>query len=205
MYDGVLFGLTSAAALFVSLIFGLGLAKSGGPHKALWAISFAILSVVAAGVALFGLPFLSQPLVGPVASLIPGFIAAGILWERNHPAGSYFARYVTATFMVLCAATLIASAPVVLFVAFVHLPSGVVVLLLPIYLVITKKKARSGILVGIGGLLIGVGGMGLATISVGAPILPEDLVLALLAPIFFAMTLAVGVGFLMTPGWGRRA
>ncbi len=205
VYDGILFGLTSATSLVVSLTIGFSLAKSGAPQRALWAASFALLFLVTAGVALSGLSFLSQPLVGPVASLVPGLMAAGVLWTWKRSVGSYFARYVIGAFIVLLAATLTASAPIVLFVAFVHLPSGLVIFLLPVYLVLTRKKAWSGILVGIGGLLIGVAGMGLATLSAGVPILPADLVLTLLAPVFFAMTLSFGVGFLATPGWGRNA
>ncbi len=205
MYDGILFGLTAATSLTVSYMIGFGPARSGWPQRALWSASFAILFVVAAGVSLYGLSFLSQPLVGPAASLIPGFMAAGVLWTWKRPAGSYYTRYVVGAFVVLLAASLIAGAPGVLFVVFIHLPSGLVIFLLPLFLVLTKKKALSGALVGIGGLLIGVAGMGLATLSAGVPILPADLVLDLLAPVFFAMTVSFGVGLIATPGWGRKA
>jgi hypothetical protein len=201
VFDEILFGLTSAISLAVSIIVGVRFAHSGGPHRAMWAASFAILFVVAAGVALNGLAFLSQTLVAPVSSLIPGFMAAGLLWTWKRPAGSYYARYVIAAFVVLLAATLAASASTVYFVAFVHAPSGLIVFLLPFYLVLTKKNTWSALFVGIGGLLIGVGGMALATLSAGVPLLPSDLVTALLAPIFFAMTVFFGLGLLATPGW----
>ena len=204
MYDEILFGLTSATSLVVALIFGAKLTRTGFPQRILWATSFAILSLVTAGVALSGLSFLSQPLVAPISSLIPGFMAAGLLWTWKHRVGSYFAMYIVATFLILLAAKLAAGAPTSLFVLSIHGPSGLVVFLLPTYLVIARKNAWSAILVGFGGLLIGVGGMGLATLSAGVPILPEDLVLALLAPIFFLMTVLFGLGLLATPGWGRR-
>ncbi len=203
MYDEILFGLTSAISFVISIVLGIGLTKSRGAQRAMWTGSFAILCVAAGGVALNGLSFLSEPLVGPLASLIPGLIAAGLLLSWKRAIGSYYTRYIVAIFAVLLAATLIAGAPILLFVAFIHLPSGLVLFFLPIYLVFSKRVPLNGILVGVGGLLIGVGGMGLATLSAGVPLLPQDLVLALLAPIFFAMTLAFGLGLLTTPGWGK--
>ena len=204
MYDDILFGLTSGVSLAIALVMLVRLAGPRRVERALWAASFAVLSFVTAGVALDGLSFLSEPLVNPVASLMPGFMAAGLLWAWKRPAGSYYARYVAAAFVVLLAATLTDGAPVVLFVALVHVPSGLVVFLLPVYLVLTKKNRSSGLLVGIGGLLIGVGGMALATLSAGVPLLPQDLVLELLAPIFLAMTVLFGLGLLSTPGWGKK-
>ena len=205
MYDDILFGLTSGISFAVSLILLVRLAGPRRIEMAFWAASFAILFIVTAGVAINGLAFLSQPLVGPVASLMPGFLAAGLLWAWRRRAGSYYARYIIATFAVLLAANLTSGAPVLLFVALVHVPSGLVVFLLPIYLVLTRKNRSSGILVGLGGLLIGVGGMALATLSAGVPLLPEDVVLTLLAPIFLAMSVLFGIGLLSTPGWGKKA
>ncbi len=204
MYDEILFGLASATSLVVTLVLAAKLTRSAHPQWALWTASFAVLFVVTAGVALSGLSFLSQPLVAPASSLIPGFMAAGLLWTWRRRIGTYFALYVVAAFLVLLTATVIVGAPTSLFVLSIHGPSGLVVFLLPTYLVLARKNAWSGILVGLGGLLIGVGGLGLATLSAGVPILPEDLVLALLAPIFFLMTVLFGLGLLATPGWGRK-
>ena len=204
VYDEILFGLTSALSLAISLIMAARLLRSRHMESGLWAASFALLFLVAAGVTLDGLSFLSQSLVGPVASLMPGLLAAGLLWAWKRPTGSYYLRYIVAAFLVLLAATLTVGASVDLFVAFVHVPSGLIIFLLPIYLVLTKKNQWSGILVGVGGMLIGVGGMALATLSAGVPLLPQDLVTALLAPIFLAMTVLFGLGLLSTPGWGRK-
>jgi hypothetical protein len=144
VYDQVLFGLTSAISLIVVIVMLARLTKPGGTQRALWAISFAILCVVAAGVALYGLGFLSQPFVNPVSSLISGLFAAGLLWAWKRRVGSYYLPYTLAAFVVLLGATLVASAPPVLFAVFIHAPSGLVIFLLPLYMVLAKKTKWSG-------------------------------------------------------------
>lgn len=205
MYDQVLFGLTSAISLIAAVVIIAWLPKSGRPQRALWAISFLILCVVAAAVALYGLGFLSQPFVNPVSSLIPGFLAAGLLWAWKRRVGSYYLPYTISAFVVLLAASLITSVPPVLFAIFIHIPSGLVIFLLPLYAVFTRKAKWSGIMVGLGGLLIGIGGLALAALTAGVPILPADVVINLLAPIFFAMTLLFALGITATPSWGSAA
>jgi hypothetical protein len=202
VYDQVLFGLTSAISLIATVVIIAWLPKSGRPQRALWAISFAILCVVTAGVAVYGLGFLSQPFVNPVSSLISGFLAAGLLWAWKRRVGLYYLPYTIIAFLVLLSATLLANAPPVVFAVFIHAPSGLVIFLLPLYVVFARKAKWSGIMVGLGGLLIGVGGLALAALTAGVPILPADLVINLLAPIFFVMTLLFALGILTTPSWG---
>ncbi len=203
VYDQILFGLTSAASLIAAVVIIPNLVRSGGLQRLLWIVSFGILSVLAAGVALNGLGVLSQPLVNPASSLIPGFLAAGLLWAWKRRVGTYYLSYIVAIFTVLLAATLLANALPILFVVFVHFPSGLVIFLLPLYTAFAGKTRWSSLLVGIGGSLIGFGGMGLATLTAGVPILPAAVVLDLLAPIFLAMTLLLAIGILTTPGWGN--
>ena len=201
MYDQVLFGLTSAMSFIAAVVIIARPAKLGRTERGLWAVSFALLGVVAAEVALSGLGFLSQPFVNPVASLVPGFLAAGLLWTWKRRIGTYYLPYVIVAFVVLLGATLVANAPPVLFAVFIHIPSGLVIFLLPLYVVFTRKAAWSGVMVGIGGLFIGIGGLALATLTAGVPILPASVVVDLLAPIFFVMTLFFALGILATPSW----
>lgn len=202
MYDQVLFGLTSIVSLIAVIVMLARLNRPGRTPRALWVVSFAILCAVAAGVSLYGLGFLSQPLVNPVSSLISGLFAAGLLWAWRRRVGFYYLPYTVVAFLVLLAATLITSVPPVLFAVFIHAPSGLIIFLLPLYLAFARKTKWSGAMVGIGGLLIGIGGVALATLTAGVPILPADLVLNLLAPIFFVMTICFALGILATPSWG---
>ncbi len=203
MFDQILFGLTSAASLVAALIIVAKMTRSGGLHRALWTVSFALLAVLTAEVALYGLGVLSQPFVNPVSSLIPGLLAAGLLLAWKERVGYYYLGYVIAAFVVLLATTILFSVPPVAFAVFVHIPSGLVIFLLPFYTALKRQTKWSSILVGFGGLLIGVGGLALATLTAGVPILPSDVVFELLAPIFFAMALLFALGLLVTPGWGR--
>lgn len=181
------------------------LAKSGGLQWALWGISFAILFFLAGGIALYGLGVISHPLVNPTASLMPGLLAAGLLWVWKRRLGSYYLLYMIAVFVVLLAATILADAPPIVFVIFVHVPSGLVIFVLPIYTTMTKKTNTSGLMVSAGGLLIGIAGLGLATLSAGVPILPSGVVLDLIAPVFLAMTILFVAGILATHGQGKAS
>jgi hypothetical protein len=200
LYDQILFGLTSATSLMAAVVITAKLHKFAPLQRGLWAISFGILCVLAAEIAVYGLGILSQPVVNPAASLIPGFLAAGLLrtWKRR--VGFYYICYIVAVFVALLAATLLADAPPLAFVVFVHLPSGLVIFVLPIYTTLTKRTNWKSLMVSAGGLLIGIAGMGLATLSAGVPILPASIVTDLIAPVFLAMTALIALGIPYTNG-----
>lgn len=202
MYNEAIFGLTSAVSFVGAAVLAWLFAKSKGVPKLLWSFAFFILGLSTALISIQGLGVLSKPIVAPVDSLIPGLIAAGLLMTRKKSWGNYFLIYVIALFCAILVLSFPYGALTAPYVMLVHFPSGLVIFLLPIYLALTKKVAIAGLLVGIGGLLIGIGGLALATLSTSFQILPQNLVLNTVAPIFLAMTVLIALGIFATPSWG---
>jgi len=81
-----------------------------------------------------------------------------------------------------------------------HPVAGLILLALPVYAVIKKVAPPYFSLVSIGALLIGVGGVALATIAAGRPLLPLELVLAILPYVLLGTVVFMGLGALL----GRR-
>ncbi|AFA39874.1 hypothetical protein Pogu_1847 [Pyrobaculum oguniense TE7] len=78
--------------------------------------------------------------------------------------------------------------------------AGLVIVLLPIYAVVKRTMPMHFLGVTAGGVLIGIGGLALASAAMARPILPLEVVAALLPWILLLMVLFYGYGFIM----GRR-
>jgi hypothetical protein len=80
-----------------------------------------------------------------------------------------------------------------------HGVAGLIIFILPIYLSFFKKsEPGSFFLVSLGGLLISIGGMALAFVNAGKPLfgfMTIDVILTILAPILFLMSLCFAWGF----------
>jgi hypothetical protein len=202
LYNEAIFGLTAAVSFVTFGILAWSFAKSKGIPRLLWSLAFFILGLSTALISIQGLGLLSNPLVAPLDSLIPGLLAAGLLMSRKKTWGTYFLSYVMVIFCIIFALSFPYGALAAPYVMLVHFPSGLVIFILPIYLSFAKKMPVSALLVGIGGLLIGIGGMALATLSTSFQILPQNLVLNILAPLFLSMTVLIALGILTTPSWG---
>ncbi len=202
MYNEAIFGLTAAVSFVATGLFAWLSFKSRSISKLLWSISFLILGLSTALISAYGLSVLSIPLVAPLDTLIPGLLAAGLVMSRRKMLGVYFLLYVFLVFSALFALAAEFGALAAPYVMLVHFPSGLIIFLLPIYLVIKRRVAFEGLLVGAGGLLIGIAGIALATLSTNFQILPASLVLEIIAPVFLAMTILFTLGLLATPTWG---
>jgi len=202
MYNQVLFGLTAVVSFAAALVLAYLFASSRKISRLLWAVAFLVLGLSTALISIQGLGVLSKPIVAPLDSLIPGLIAAGLIMSRQSRLGYYFLTYVVVIFCIIFALALRFGALAAPYVMLVHFPSGLVIFLLPIYLALTKKEAPSSLLVGLGGLLIGIAGFALASLSTSFQLLPASLVLNIVAPVFFTMTVLIALGLLITPSWG---
>jgi hypothetical protein len=204
MYNQPIFGLTAVVSFVSAAILVWLFTKDRKTPKLLWSLSFLILGLSTALISIEGLSVLSQPLVAPLDSLIPGFLGTGLLIYFKRNWGIYFLIYVILAFCTMLALSAAFGSLAAPDVMLVHFPGGLIIFILPIYLAVKKKVEVTSILVGLGGLLIGIGGLALASISMNVPILPASLVLEILAPLFLSMTLLFAIGILATPGWGFR-
>jgi hypothetical protein len=205
MYDQVLFGLTAVVSFLSAGVVAWLFVKSRDIPKLLWSLSFVILGLSTALISIDGLlPVLGLSYVAPLDSLIPGLMGAGLLMYSKENWGFYFLMYVILVFCALFALSFSFSALSAQYTMLVHFPGGLIIFILPIYLAITKKLAPTSLLVGLGGLFIGIGGMAIATLSTSFQMLPQDLVLNIVAPIFLGMTVLIAIGILVTPHWGFK-
>lgn len=202
MYNQIIFGLSSIVSFVAAGLVAWLFTKTHTIPKLLWSLSFLILGLSTALISIDGLSVLSQPLIAPVDSLVPGFLGAGLLMSFKRKWGLYFLIYVVPVFFALIVLSLVYGSLAAPYVMLVHFPGGLIIFFLPIYMAVTKKLAISSLLVGVGGLLIGIGGLSLASISMNVPILPASVVLQIISPVFLTMSILIALGILATPSWG---
>ncbi|RJQ10958.1 MAG: hypothetical protein C4551_01775, partial [Bacillota bacterium] len=85
-------------------------------------------------------------------------------------------------------------------VAVVHSVAGLVIFILPLLACCQGRRPRAFAMVTVGGTLIGIGGIALAFLKAGAPILPANLIFAILAPLLLLMTASFAWGLINGAG-----
>jgi FtsH-binding integral membrane protein len=165
-------------------------------HNMYYIISFAVLLVAGLLLIAFGWGALANPLVAVVATLIPLGLSMGLVAEFHQKYAKGYLIFCLIGLIVILITRFTQTGGFAVFVyAFVHSIAGLLVFLLPILAVKTKKAPSGFIMVAVGGVLIGVGGIALAFLKAGAPILSAETILAILAPLLLLMTLAYTWGF----------
>lgn len=167
-----------------------------------WALSFLVLFI--SGVLIIFLGWtdtLENPLVPPVAALIPAGLAIGLLYavfeEKQY--GFYYAIYALVLIAILAVIKLMELDFASFVLMGVHIPSGLIISFLPVYTAFTKETEWTSIFFGIGGLLISFGGvlLAFATVEGMEAILPfEDILdilpfLLLVVGVFFALGIGI--------------
>ncbi len=197
----------------VAIILALLLLKeyivSKKPYHLAWAISFLVLFV--SGVLIIFLGWketLENPLVPPVAALIPAGLAIGLIFAvwPSTKYGLYYALYAIIVIGILAIVRVVGgdlsgfSSPLIMGI---HIPSGLIISFLPLYTsFISKYTEWTGVFFGIGGLLISFGGvlLAFATVPGMTAILPFTDILVIL-PI---LLLIVGGFFLLGIGLPKK-
>lgn len=173
-----LMGLTAAISLIAAALI-YRYTKNRELANLFVGVGLIVLAVLAALLAAQGLGALQSPLAAPLGALVPLMISLGVVklvWPK------WWKWY--GLFVITGLAAIIAARPAV---PAIHAVAGLVIFLLPLYAVIKKMYNIHFIGVTIGGALIGVGGMALASAAMARPILPLELVVALLPWILLLM------------------
>lgn len=168
-------------------------------HKALhniyYLMGFAVLLISGLLLIFLGLDILASPYVLTVASLIPLGISMGLAEEYFPSWKKAFKWFVTIGFLAIAITSIggmdsLKRIAVPLF----HGVAGLVIFLGPF---LVKGAPKGFWWVGIGGLLIGLGGIALAFITMGKQLLffSPALVMTILTPLLFLMTVAYALGF----------
>jgi hypothetical protein len=160
----------------------------------LWVVAGIGFLFVSAGLALWGLDALENPLTPFVGALYPGFMAAGIV-AANTRYWRHFVAFVLAMLGLMLAGKAGGSEALMgASEGILHSASGLTIIAVPLYYVYKRLSPPAGVLVSIGGLLISVGGVALASIAAGSPILPPDLVISILHPVLFSSAIIMALG-----------
>ena len=173
---------------------------AGNSHKilAVWAytIGFGILVVSGLMLIILGNEVLEKSLVVIISTVIPLSISLGLIAEFFPTVAGYYLLFIVAGFALIVITRIKPigkSASIIL--AAVHGISGLVIFILPIYLVINSITPVGLIWVSIGGAFIGVGGLLLSFLRAGRQILSQEMIFNLLPVLLFSTTLLFLIGF----------
>jgi len=201
----VLLLITGIAAILFGLFMLLDFLKNKKIHHLLWAVAFIVLFV--AGIILIisnDYSLLLSPVVAALAALIPGGIAAGLIFvifeEKTKMYGYIYLAFVLVMVILIGITKAVDSPGASATVMVAHIPSSLLIILLPIYTTYkTKETDWKALLLSIGGIIISIAGMLLALFVIGAAdivlILNLLPIVLLLSAIFFAF------GMLLPEKW----
>ena len=201
----ILLLITGIAAILFGLFMLLDFLKNKKIHHLLWALAFIVLFV--AGIILVvsnDYSLLLSPLVAALAALIPGGIAAGLIFvifeEKTKMYGYIYLLFVLVMVFLIGITKAVDSPGASATVMVAHIPSSLLIILLPIYTTYkTKETDWKALLLSIGGIIISIAGMLLALFVIGAAdivlILTLLPIVLLLSAVFFAF------GMLLPEKW----
>jgi hypothetical protein len=202
----ILLLITGIAAILFGLFMLLDFVKNKNIHHLLWALSFIVLFV--AGIILIftnDYSLLLSPIIAALAALIPGGIAAGLFFvifeEKTKLYGYIYTLFVLVMVVLIGITKAVDSPGASATVMVAHIPSGLSIILLPVYTTYkTKDTDWKALLVSIGGIVVSIAGLLLALFTIGA----ADIVLILtLLPIVLLLTaLFLALGMLLPDKWG---
>ncbi len=184
--DAIFLLLTAVVAIY--LIYRFFQYKPAGY---LWySLSFVVLVVAGVLILFGGFAALQANWVKVVATLIPFGIAIGLM-VQYYPKLKTWWMIILGIGFILIALNVYGVVGGKIWYPIFHSFAGLTIFFVPIF-VVSKKQAPGALLwVTVGGALIGLGGMGLA---MGL----ADLVLKILTPVLFLMTLSYTWGFVRT-------
>jgi len=204
----VLLLITGIAAILFGLFMVLDFLKNKKIHHLLWALSFIVLFI--AGIILVltnDYSLLLSPVVAALAALIPGGIAAGLFFvifeEKTKLYGYIYTLFVLVMVVLIGIAKAVASPGASATVMIAHIPSGLSIILLPIYTTYkTKDTDWKALLMSIGGIVVSIAGLLLALFRIG----PGDtalltLILTLLPIILLLAAIFFAFGMLLPEKW----
>jgi hypothetical protein len=191
MFQAVI-GVSGALSLAVALYLLYMYARRKEVVDVFVAVGLVVYLVLAVLLAVEGLKALESPLAAPLGALVPLLISLGVFKLVFPKLWRYYAVFVVIGIVAIAAVR--ATVPVI------HSVAGLVIFLFPIYAVAKKLASAHFIGASLGGLTIGIGGVALASAAMARPILPLELVVALLPWILLLMVIFFAYGFAL----GRR-
>lgn len=158
-------------------------------------IGFGVIIIASLLVFIMNFEVLANRLVVVAATLIPLSISLALVEAF---AKKYFMPYLIFAVFIFLAITLFryvgGKLLSILSIIIGHGIAGLIIAFLPFFLYFSGKTNQKIIFVAVGGILIGIGGMLLAFLKAGRPILSERVILSVISPLLFFMTLFFVLG-----------
>jgi hypothetical protein len=194
LFDRIVLLLTGLTALYLLYHFFSRYSKHKALHDIYYMLGFGVLLVSGLLLIVFGWGILDSPYVLTVATLIPLGIAMGLMNQYRPSSKKYFSWFALVGLLAIAVTSVAGLGLRRLAVPIFHGGAGLIIFLLPFFV---KDSAPGFWMVGIGGALIGLGGIALAFLVSGSQLLffSQKVVLMILAPLLFLMTLAFTFGF----------
>jgi len=191
--DRVLLLLTGLLAAYQIVI---GIEEATTLSTWAYTVAFGVLLVAGLLLIIMGFEVLDSSLVAIVSTVIPLSLSLGLVSEFLPQFTLYYRIFVIVAFLaIIFSRTTRPGQGATIVLAVGHGVAGMVIVLLPFFLVLRGAVPGGFALVSLGGALIGVGGLLLAFLKAGKPILPQKTILTLLPALLLAMTAAFVAGF----------
>jgi len=196
--DRIILLLTGLLAIYLIWRFYGRYSKSKALHDVYYLLGFIVLLVSGLLLIVLGWGILASPFVLTVASLIPLGISLGVANQFYPSWKKAFAWFALIGFLAIAVTSIGGIGIKKVAVPLFHGVAGFVIFLGPIFAQKNGKAPKGFFWVGIGGMLIGIGGIALAFLTAGSQLLffSQGVVLMILAPLLFLMTLAFTWGFM---------
>jgi len=165
---------------------------------ATWAYTLGFGSLVISGLVLLiiGYETFQRPLVVTIATIIPLAISLGLTVDFFPSFTIYYLLFAIAgLFIVATTRFMDNSQKSVMFLIPIHGISGLVIFLMPLYLIYQKITGIGFLWVSVGGSLFGLGGLLLSFLRSGKAILSQKIIFRLLPALLFLTTLSFVLGF----------
>jgi hypothetical protein len=190
LFDRIVLLATGLVAVYVLWRFYGRYRRLGASHDLYYGLGFLVLLVSGLLLIALGWDILASPFVLTVASLIPLGISLGLMSQFMPRFKRYYAWFALAGLLAIAITSLGSMSLKKVAVPLFHSVAGLIIFLLPIKLSLDRKVPA-------GFWWVGVGGIALAFLVSGAQLLifSQEVVLAILAPLLLAMTLAYAWGF----------
>lgn len=161
-----------------------------------YTVAFGVLLVAGLLLIILGFSILDTPSVAAISSLIPLALSLGLITEHAPFAKTPYLVFAILGFIAIVLGKFIGPDKVgVVVLAIVHGISGLIILILPIFLSLQGTTPNRFIFVGVGGGLIGIGGILLSFLKTGNPLLDKKTIYKLLPGLLCLMTASFVWGF----------
>ncbi len=201
----ILLLITGIVALLMAIFLLLGYFKEKKMYHLWWAISMLVLFLAGVLFILTDYAILADPLIPIVATFIPMGLAIGLLFAvmPDKPFGLYYTLYALIMIGIQAIGRYVPGMEAIALPTLlaVHIPSGLIIVFIPLLTAIRKDTEFTSIFFSLGGIAISLAGMLLAFVKINSPILTLDVILALLPILLLIVGVLFFLGIFMPSKW----